>query len=106
MKSTDTSELLNSVRRDISDVMVNVDKFISKTEKQIKERESEIDGQIKEHSTLKIREKKLKRAKKLFAEEKNAVEVQKEANRNKKIVLDKQERKINEKLETVKNILS
>ena len=48
MKYTDdASELLTSVRRDMSDVMKRVDEFVDKIDKQIKGKESELDVQIK-----------------------------------------------------------
>ncbi len=106
MNYTNTSEFLVSVRRDISGVMKRVDEFIDKLDKQIKDKENELDIQLKAFSTLETRESKLKEAKKELAAEQNAINKQKQANRDKQLALEKREEEIDKKLERVKNILT
>lgn len=106
MNATDNaSEFLSSIRQEMSGIMKQVDEFLTKVEEMLKEKENELDEKIKTFSTLGAREKKLKRDKIEFAVEKNAVEKQKIANRDKQLALSKKEEKIDKKLETIKNIL-
>jgi len=101
-----SSDLIKEIRNKLAELMKQADETVVLIESKIKERENELDEKIREYAILKEREKKLNDYQNNLKKQETLVNLQKEANREKQIALEKKERELESTLQRVKGLLS
>ena|SRR3990167_123717 len=98
--------VLNDIRRQIADIMKQVDDFVNKVEIRILEEERGLDEKIKQYATLQAEKQKLVETRITIEQERKILDKEKEGNRLKQISLTQKEEELNEKLKKVQAIIN
>jgi hypothetical protein len=102
----DSTDIVKEIRLKLAVILKEADEFVELVDRRVKARENELNEQMKKYEVLKDKEKKLEDYRLGLDQREKELEVQKKANRDKQIALEKSEQEIQDKLKRVQSILN